>query len=85
MPGSPTNITVAAPSCHAVWRQYALSRDARLRDRLVFTLAPLVREAGVDAAFGLSAVLSAVESYDPAVHGSLEGHAWRLVRVATAG
>jgi hypothetical protein len=78
---SPPVVLIAAPSPLTVWQQYAATRDARLRDRLMFTLAPLVRFSGVDAAVGLAALLWAVETFDPARHGSsLERHAWRVVR-----
>jgi DNA-directed RNA polymerase specialized sigma subunit len=76
----PPHVTVAAPSPLTVWQQYASTRDPRLRDRLMFTLAPLVRCAGVDAAAGLAALLRAVETFDPARHGSIERWAWRVVR-----
>ena len=79
-----TPIRVAAPSCLTVWQQWHATGDLRQRDRLLFTLAPLVRHAGVDAQAGLTAVLVAVESFDPARHGSLERHAWCAVRSLAA-
>ena len=79
------SIPVAAPSPFAVWQEYRRSRDARLRDRLVFTLAPLVRHAGgtaADAQTGLCALMVAVEEYEPSRHGSLEAFAWGVVRAS---
>ena len=78
--------TIAAPSASAVWQELRRSGDPRLRDRLVFTLAPLVRHAGADtpeqASAGLAALFGAVDAYDPARDGTLEQHAWTHVRAA---
>ena len=80
---------VAAPSAGTVWQEYRRTGDRRLRDRLVFTLAPLVRHAGADtpeqASAGLAALFCAVDAYDPARDGTLEQHAWTQVRAALAG
>jgi RNA polymerase sigma factor for flagellar operon FliA len=80
------NITVAAPSAFTVWQEYRRSGDPRLRDRLIFTLAPLVRHAGAatseDAATGLGAVIRAVDRFAPERHGALEQYAWAQIRAA---
>lgn len=84
-PYGPTAV-VAAPSPAALWRQYRSSGDVRLRDRLLFTLAPLVRVAGAreagDATAGLSALAYAIEAYAPERDGALEDFAWGYVRRA---
>ena len=67
-------------------RAYRRSGDVRLRDRLVFTLAPLVRHAGAadDAAAGagLEALVDAVEAFEPERDGPIEQFAWARVREA---
>ena len=82
------HIPVAAPSPAIVWQQYRRTGDRRLRDRILFTLAPLVRHAGAktpeDAQLGLSALLYAVEAYSPAAHGPIESFVWARVRAALA-
>lgn len=86
MAATSNTIPVAAPSPAIVWQQYRRTGDLRLRDRLIFTLAPLVRHAGAktpeDAQLGLSALLIAVESYSPAEDGPIESFAWSEVRAA---
>ena len=86
---TPTPITVAAPSPAVVWQQYRRTGDPRTRDRLIFTLAPLVRHAGArtaaEAGAGLHALVDAVETYSPAQHGPIESYAWAAVRAALAG
>ena len=80
---------VAAPSASVVWQEYRRTGDRRLRDRLVFTLAPLVRHAGAaepDAAeAGLLALAGAVDAYAPERDGALEHFAWTRVRAALTG
>jgi DNA-directed RNA polymerase specialized sigma subunit len=75
---------MAPPSLVTVWRDYARTGDVRLRDRLAFTLAPLVRHAGArtqeEASAGLSALLAAIDSFAPERHGALELYAWARVR-----
>lgn len=88
MAATSNHIPVAAPSPAIVWQQYRRTGDRRLRDRLIFTLAPLVRHAGAktpeDAQLGLSALLIAVESYSPHEDGPIESFAWAEVRAALA-
>jgi hypothetical protein len=77
---------VAPPATGAVWRQYDRSRDPALRDRLVFTLAPLVRHAGAstdtEASAGLVALGEAIDDYVPDRDGGLELFAWTRIRGA---
>ena len=81
--------TLPPASPAGLWREYRATGDARLRDRLVFTLAPLVRfahaagdDAGAEA--GLLALLEAVDAYEPERDGALEPFAWARVRAALA-
>ena len=88
MAATSTPISVAAPSPAVVWQQYRRTGDHRTRDRLVFTLAPLVRHAGAktaaEAGAGLHALIAAVETYSPDQHGPIESYAWTQVRAALA-
>jgi RNA polymerase sigma factor for flagellar operon FliA len=88
MAATSNHIPVAAPSPAIVWQQYRRTGDRRLRDRLIFTLAPLVKHAGAvtpeQAQRGLSALLLAVEAYSPATDGPIESFAWTEVRAALA-
>ena len=74
------------PTPATLWREYRRSGDARVRDRLVFTLAPLVRHAGADddaaAAAGLRALVDAVEAFAPERDGTLEQFAWTRIRAS---
>ena len=80
------HIRVAAPPPAVVWQQYRRTGDTRARDRLIFTLAPLVRHAGAmtpdEAQLGLAALFIAVETYSPAMDGPIEAFAWAEVRAA---
>jgi hypothetical protein len=75
--------TLPAASPAVLWREYRRTGDRRLRDRLVFTLAPLVRHAGagdpLQAEAGLTALVAAVDEYAPERHGALERYAWSRV------
>jgi RNA polymerase sigma factor FliA len=77
----------AAPPA-VLWREYRRTGDVRLRDRLVFTLTPLVRHAGAtgphDAEAGIEALLEAIEAFVPDRDGGLERYAWSRVRAALA-
>ena len=88
MAATSNHIPVAAPSPAVVWQQYRRTGDLSLRDRLVFTLAPLVKHAGAvtptQAQVGLSALLVSVERYSPVAHGPIEAFAWGEVRAALA-
>jgi DNA-directed RNA polymerase specialized sigma subunit len=82
----PPTLSQATPS--AVWSEYRRTGDVRLRDRLLFTLAPLVRHAGADgpadAEAGLAALMDAIEAFAPDRDGGLERYAWSRVRAALA-
>jgi DNA-directed RNA polymerase specialized sigma subunit len=78
----------APPAPLALWEAYRASGERRLRDRLVFTLAPMVRHAGAvddrEAEAGLRALMDAVDGYDAERDGALEPYAWSRVRAALA-
>ena len=80
----------------ALWRRYDATRDARVRDRLVLTLAPLVKfvvyrkvrempahaEAEDFISVGLEALIQSIDRYDPEKGASLEQYAWTRVHGA---
>jgi RNA polymerase sigma factor FliA len=80
----------------ALWREYRASGDRRLRDRLVLTLAPLVKyivyrkirglppqcEADDFISCGLEAVIRSIERFDPDRGATLEQYAWTRVHGA---
>jgi RNA polymerase sigma factor for flagellar operon FliA len=82
----PPTLRAATPAM--LWSEYRRTGDVRVRDRLVFTLAPLVRHAGAhgsqDAEAGLEALLDAIEAFAPDRDGGLERYAWSRVRAALA-
>jgi RNA polymerase sigma factor for flagellar operon FliA len=80
--------TLPAASPAVLWREYRASGDPRLRDRLIFTLAPMVRHAGAvddgQVEAGLLALMATVDGYDAERDGTLELYAWSRVRAALA-
>jgi RNA polymerase sigma factor for flagellar operon FliA len=85
-----------AEELHRLWRQYQRTRDAKLRDRLILTLAPLVKfivyrkiremPASVEAedfiSVGLEALIQSIDRYDPEKGATLEQYAWTRVHGA---
>jgi RNA polymerase sigma factor for flagellar operon FliA len=81
---------------HELWRQYEKTGDKRLRDRLVLTLAPLVKfivyrkiremPARVEAedfiSVGLEAMIQSIDRYDPAKGATLEQYSWTRIHGA---
>ncbi len=73
-----------------LWRAYKTSGDARLRDRLVLTFAPMVKyivyrkvreiparcEVEDFISCGLEALIRSIDRYDPDKGGTLEQFAW---------
>src|SRR5215213_5339280 len=80
----------------ALWKRYRTSKDPGLRDRLILTLAPLVKfivyrkvrempahaEAEDFISVGLEALIQSIDRYDPAKGASLEQYAWTRVHGA---
>jgi RNA polymerase sigma factor FliA len=94
--GAKQAVRPSAPEVLAMWEEYRRSGDARVRDRLIFTLMPMVRyivqrkiravPAHCDVedfmSCGLEALIGAVERYDPARGATLEQYAWTRVQGA---
>jgi RNA polymerase sigma factor FliA len=81
---------------HDLWQRYDRSHEKVLRDRLVLTLAPLVKfivyrkiremPARVEAedfiSVGLEAMIQSIDRYDPAKGATLEQYAWTRIHGA---
>ena len=80
----------------ALWKRYQATNDGGLRDRLILTLAPLVKfivyrkvrempahaEAEDFISVGLEALIQSIDRYDPDKGASLEQYAWTRVHGA---
>jgi RNA polymerase sigma factor for flagellar operon FliA len=80
----------------ALWQRYDATHDSRLRDRLILTLAPLVKfivyrkvrempahaEAEDFISVGLEALIQSIDRYDPDKGATLEQYAWTRVHGA---
>jgi RNA polymerase sigma factor for flagellar operon FliA len=87
---------VSAAEVLSLWRQYKLTGDVRLRDRLVFTFTPMVRyivyrkvrevPAQCDVedflSCGLEALIRSIDRYDPTKGATLEQFAWTRIHGA---
>ena len=81
---------------HELWRRYDKTGEKVLRDRIVLTLAPLVKfivyrkiremPARVEAedfiSVGLEAMIQSIDRYDPAKGATLEQYAWTRIHGA---
>src|ERR1700757_4615565 len=79
-----------------LWRSYKASGDARVRDRLVLTLAPMVKyivyrkireiparcEVEDFISCGLEALIRSIDRYDPTRGATLEQFAWTRIHGA---
>jgi RNA polymerase sigma factor for flagellar operon FliA len=79
-----------------LWRQYDRSNDPKLRDRLILSLAPMVKfivyrkvremppeaEAEDFISCGLEALIQSIDRYDPSKGASLEQYAWTRIHGA---
>ena len=79
-----------------MWRKYKATGDARLRDRLIMTYAPLVKyivyrkirevpshqEADDYISHGLEALITSLDRYDPARGATLEQFLWTRIHGA---
>ncbi|HME03748.1 MAG TPA: FliA/WhiG family RNA polymerase sigma factor [Solirubrobacteraceae bacterium] len=86
----------SAPEVTAVWREYRRTGDLRLRDRLIFTFAPMVRhivyrkvreipphcEVDDFLSCGMEALIRSIERYDPDKGATLEQFAWTRIHGA---
>src|SRR3954468_12879596 len=80
----------------ALWKRYRATGDARLRDRLIMTYAPLVKyivyrkirevpahqEADDYISHGLEALITSIDRYDPARGATLEQFLWTRIHGA---
>jgi RNA polymerase sigma factor for flagellar operon FliA len=80
----------------ALWTEYRKTRDARLRDRLIMTYAPLVKyivykkirelparcEVEDFISCGLEALITSIDRYDPEKGATLEQFAWTRIHGA---
>jgi RNA polymerase sigma factor FliA len=87
---------LSQPELLELWREYKQAGDSRVRDRLVFSLAPIVksivyrkirevpahREIDDLISCGLEAVLRSIDRYDPDKGATLEQFAWTRIRGA---
>ncbi len=85
-----------ADELHKLWKEYRLRGDAKTRDRLILTLAPLVKfivyrkvrelPASVEAddfiSVGLEALIQSIDRFDPSKGATLEQYAWTRVHGA---
>ena len=91
-----SNKRMSAEDTLALWQQYKATGDAKLRDRLVLTFAPLVKyivykkvremparcEVEDFISCGLEALIQSIERYDPAKGATLEQYAWTRIHGA---
>ena len=87
---------LSAEETLALWRAYKESGDARLRDRLVLTFAPMVKyivykkvkeiparcEVEDFISCGLEALIRSIDRYDPEKGATLEQFAWTRIHGA---
>jgi RNA polymerase sigma factor FliA len=87
---------LSADQALELWRAYRRTGDPRLRDRLVLTLAPMVKyiayrkiremppQSEVDdfISCGLEALIRAIDRYDPDKGATLEQYAWTRIHGA---
>jgi RNA polymerase sigma factor for flagellar operon FliA len=80
----------------ALWKQYRVTNDPALRDRLVLTFAPLVKfivyrkvremparcEVEDFISCGLEALIISIDRYDPSKGATLEQYAWTRIHGA---
>jgi RNA polymerase sigma factor FliA len=86
----------SSESVQKLWEQYRATGDSRVRDRLVLTLAPMVKyivyrkvreiparcEVEDFISCGLEALLRSIDRYDPARGATLEQFAWTRIHGA---
>jgi RNA polymerase sigma factor for flagellar operon FliA len=91
-----TQRRASSEELQALWKRYDATKDATLRDRLILTLAPLVKfivyrkvrempahaEAEDFISVGLEALIQSIDRYDPGKGASLEQYAWTRIHGA---
>lgn len=87
---------MSADDALAIWREYRTNGDAKLRDRLVLTFAPLVKyivykkvreiparcEIEDFISCGLEALITSIDRYDPEKGATLEQFVWTRIHGA---
>jgi RNA polymerase sigma factor for flagellar operon FliA len=94
-PTTPDSRRVSQAEALALWRRYKATGDARLRDRLIMTYAPLVKyivyrkirevPAHQEADYishGLEALITSIDRYDPSKGATLEQYLWTRIHGA---
>src|SRR3954454_9939500 len=80
----------------ALWKQYRATNDVQLRNRIVLTIAPLVKyivynkirelparcEVNDFISCGLEALINSIDRYDPEKGATLEQYAWTRIHGA---
>src|SRR5690349_13223887 len=93
---TPAARRVSQAEALALWRRYRSTGDARLRDRLIMTYAPLVKfivyrkirevpahqEAEDYISHGLEALITSIDRYDPSKGATLEQFLWTRIHGA---
>jgi RNA polymerase sigma factor for flagellar operon FliA len=93
---TPASRRVSQAEALALWRRYRATGDARLRDRLIMTYAPLVKyivyrkirevpahqEADDYISHGLEALITSIDRYDPSKGATLEQYLWTRIHGA---
>src|SRR5262245_25694279 len=95
-PTTPAARRVSQAEALSLWRRYRSTNDARLRDRLIMTYAPLVKyivyrkirevpahqEADDYISHGLEALITSIDRYDPSKGATLEQFLWTRIHGA---
>src|SRR3954453_23449013 len=95
-PTTPAARRVSQAEALSLWRKYKATGDARLRDRLIMTYAPLVKyivyrkirevpahqEADDYISHGLEALITSIDRYDPSKGATLEQYLWTRIHGA---
>jgi RNA polymerase sigma factor for flagellar operon FliA len=93
---APVSRRTSSDELHRLWKQYRATGDKRLRDRLILSLAPMVKfivyrkvrsvPAHVEAedfiSVGLEGLIQSIDRYDPAKGATLEQYAWTRIHGA---
>ena len=96
MSSTPVSRRSSSDELHRLWKQYRASGDKRLRDRLILSLAPMVKfivyrkvrsvpshvEAEDFISVGLEGLIQSIDRYDPEKGATLEQYAWTRIHGA---
>jgi RNA polymerase sigma factor for flagellar operon FliA len=93
---TPVSRKTSSDELQRLWKQYRLSGDKGLRDRLILSLAPMVKfivyrkvrsvpahiEADDFISVGLEGLIQSIDRFDPAKGATLEQYAWTRIHGA---